>query len=131
MTTGPANSKPPRARSSAPAAVPGPLELARLERRLRRLVKVLAPELRIERKWANDWYAGTDLVLCIGRFTRHVGIEFWRGSQLVDSGFPLDGTGKNLRHIKVRAAAELEGPPLRKLIRAAVQLDRASPKRAR
>ncbi|MCI4337490.1 MAG: hypothetical protein L3K17_09975, partial [Thermoplasmata archaeon] len=32
--------------------------------------------LHTERKWGSDWRVGTDLVVCVGAFAHHVGIEF-------------------------------------------------------
>lgn len=96
-----------------------------------RSIKIAAPRLRVERKWGVDWHVGRDLVLAYGAFTHHVGIEFWRGTMLEDPAGLLEGTGKNLRHVKVRTAAEARAPALRALIRAAVRLDRSSEPRTR
>ncbi len=96
-----------------------------------RSVEIAAPRLRIERKWGVDWHVGRDLVLAYGAFTHHVGIEFWRGTLLEDPAGLLEGTGKNLRHVKVRTAAEARAPALRALIREAVRLDRSSDPRTR
>jgi hypothetical protein len=105
--------------------------MARIERELQRRVRQLAPSLHRERKWGVDWYVGTDLVLCVGAFSRHVGVEFWRGSTLATSHPSLEGTGKNLRHLKVRSLEEARRPSLAKIVRAAVRLDQKLPKRAR
>jgi hypothetical protein len=106
-------------------------DLESVEKALHRLVRAVGPDLRIERKWAHDWYAGTDLVLCIGRFRHHVGVEFWRGSALAPRFPGLEGTGKNLRHLKVRSLTEAKAATTRSLLAAAIRLDRASPKRSR
>jgi hypothetical protein len=96
-----------------------------------RTVADAAPDLRIERKWGAPWRAGTDLVLCFAPFSQHVGIEFWRGTSLPDPEGLLEGTGKNLRHVKVRSIVEARAPGLTRLIWAAVELDRHEPKRTR
>ena len=87
--------------------------------------------LHAQVKWNNEWRAGQDLVLCYSSFAHHVGIEFWRGSHLPDPGRLLEGTGKNLRHVKVRSVPEAKAPELVELIRAAVELDRTEPPRKR
>jgi hypothetical protein len=99
--------------------------------RTKALVRESAPGLRTEKRWGLPWYVGNDLVLTVGAFTHHVGVEFWRGSAVPDPDHLLEGTGKNLRHVKIRTAAEARSPKLARLIRAAVELDRVEPKRMR
>ena len=89
------------------------------------------PSLRIERKWATDWRAGRDLIVACRAFSHHVGMEFWRGSALPDPDHLLQGTGKNLRHVKVRSIAEARAPALARLIGAAIRLDASERKRTR
>jgi hypothetical protein len=98
---------------------------------LNSVVREVAPGLHIEKRWGLPWYVGNDLVLVVGAFTRHVGVEFWRGSAIPDPHRLLEGTGKNLRHVKVRSSAEARAPELASLIRAAVELDRVSVPRTR
>jgi hypothetical protein len=97
----------------------------------RRVVRSVGPRLRTETKWGQPWFAGTDLVCVVGAFTHHVGVEFYRGTALPDPRGRLEGTGKNLRHVKVRTSVEATAPALATLIRAAVRLDRTEPKRIR
>lgn len=103
----------------------------RIEASVRELVRAVAPELRTERRWGRPWYAGTDLVLRLGEFGRHVGVEFWRGASLADPHHRLEGTGPNLRHVTLRSIREATAPPVLELIREAVDLDRAGPVRTR
>ncbi len=98
---------------------------------VREVVRAIAPGLRVEKKWGQSWYAGTDLVFLVGAFSHHVGVEFWRGSSLRDPGHLLEGTGKNLRHVKVRTTAEATAPALIELLREAVRLDQTEPPRIR
>jgi hypothetical protein len=114
-----------------PSASSLPADLTEIEGAIHRSVRSVGPDLRTERKWASDWYAGTDLILCVSRFQRHVGVEFWRGSTVGDPTHLLEGTGKNLRHVKVRSIAEARTRPFLELIRAAILLDRKTPKRTR
>jgi hypothetical protein len=103
----------------------------RVAEAVREVVRAVAPELRVEKKWGQPWYVGTDLVLLVGEFTHHVGVEFWRGTSLSDPRHLLEGTGKNLRHVKVRTTAAATSPALIALVREAVRLDRVEPKRVR
>jgi hypothetical protein len=49
----------------------------------------------------------------------YVRLGFMFGSQLVDFERLLEGTGKRLRHIKVRTIQSAEDPALRLLVKAA------------
>ncbi|HTT14511.1 MAG TPA: DUF1801 domain-containing protein [Thermoplasmata archaeon] len=102
-----------------------------LEREVHAVIRCAGPRLRRVTKWANRWYADRDLVVVAGRFAHHVGIEFWRGSSLADPDHLLEGTGKNLRHVKIRTLAEARSPKLMRLLRRAVALDRQEPPRVR
>jgi hypothetical protein len=116
------------------ARAPRPASAERLpdvEQVVRATVEATAPQLTIVRAWGHRWYKGVDLVLCFGAFQKHVGVEFWRGASLRDPKGLLEGTGKNLRHVKLRSRAQASAPKFRALIREAVSLDRRSPPRPR
>jgi len=93
------------------------------------LVRREAPSLKVERHWGQPWFVGTDLVCLVGAFSQHVGVEFWRGSTVRDPDHLLEGTGKNIRHVKLRTLEEASSPKLARLVRRAVALDRKEPKR--
>ena len=46
----------------------------------------------------------------------YVNLGFFHGSSLKDADKLLEGTGKKMRHVKVRSLEEAENPALRKLI---------------
>jgi hypothetical protein len=56
--------------------------------------------------------------------THHVTFGFLRGTSLPDSKSLLEGTGKNLRHVKLRRPEDLKRPGLKQLIVAAARLHR-------
>jgi len=112
-------------RAGAPAA------LSDVARAANATVRSVAPRLRIERHWSGPWYVGTDLVCAVIEYGRHVGVQFWRGSSLPNPDGWLEGTGKNLRHVKLDSVENASARPLRALVRAADRLDRANPKRTR
>jgi hypothetical protein len=95
----------------------------RVAETVRQLIRGIAPELRVERRWGQPWYVGRDLVFVVGAFAHHVGVEFWRGTSLKDPHHLLEGTGKNLRHIKLRTLEQATGPEFLELLREAIQLD--------
>jgi hypothetical protein len=52
-------------------------------------------------------------------FTAHVNVGFFRGAELADPDRLLEGTGKFMRHVKLRPGQRVNDAALRKLIRAA------------
>lgn len=67
-------------------------------------------------------------------FQAHVNVGFFRGAELADPDGLLDGTGKLMRHVKVRREDDAVGPSLEALIRTAyddmkgrVQRERRTP----
>ncbi len=122
---------PPPRRTQTAASPLAPPSVPELERAVRALARATAPDLRTVVKWGTPWLVGRDLVLAVVAFSRHVGVEFWRGTSLPDPTKLLEGTGKNLRHVKVRTLTEARSPALRGLVAAAVRLDARSMPRTR
>lgn len=52
----------------------------------------------------------------VDAFTAHVNVGFYRGAEIADPKHLLLGTGKYMRHVKLRPEAELDGPALTQLI---------------
>ena len=55
----------------------------------------------------------------IAPFKRHLNLGFMYGARLPDPQNLLEGKGAELRHVKIRGAADLENAALRELIEAA------------
>lgn len=55
----------------------------------------------------------------VNTFTSHVNIGFFRGASLADPAHMLEGSGKAMRHVKLRPGAPFNGEALEVLIRAA------------
>jgi len=49
-------------------------------------------------------------------YTAHVNVGFFYGSELPDPHGLLEGTGKRMRHVKLRAAVEIPNEQIRELI---------------
>ncbi len=52
-------------------------------------------------------------------FRSHANVGFFRGAELPDPGHLLQGTGKFMRHVKLKAATAIDGESLNRLIAAA------------
>lgn len=55
----------------------------------------------------------------VNAFTAHVNVGFFPGAHLADPARLLEGTGKNMRHVKVRPGAGIDQEALAELIQAA------------
>jgi hypothetical protein len=103
-------------------------KLSRVAGEIRRLVKKTVPG---SREAINPWgipvfdYYGPFGLLMVGK--NHVALGFTRGTSLSDPGGLLEGTGKNLRHMKLKEAEQLRDVNLRHLIREAAALNRETP----
>jgi hypothetical protein len=99
-----------------------------LANQLRALVKKLIPGVR---QYVNPWRLPTFAshgplgYFMIGK--SHITFGLYRATSLVDPEDLLEGTGKNLRHVKIRTVEDLRRPGLSQLIRAAAALNRKDP----
>jgi hypothetical protein len=55
----------------------------------------------------------------VNAFKDHVNVGFFRGAEMADPERLLEGTGKRMRHVKLRPERDVEDAALRKLIEAA------------
>lgn len=55
----------------------------------------------------------------VNAFKAHVNVGFFRGAELADPEGLLEGTGKFMRHVKLRPEADVDATTLTKLIEAA------------
>ncbi len=99
---------------------------------LRQLMKKTVPK---SRELLNPWgiptfeWRGAIGYVMVGK--KHVTFGFARGSELPDPAKLLEGTGKNLRHVKLRDKAQLIDANLRDLILSAVSLNRRDPQKSK
>ena len=63
-----------------------------------------------------------DGICYIGVIKDHVNLGFLRGSELPDPQRILEGTGKQMRHIKIRNMSDLERPAIRAYLQEACEL---------
>jgi hypothetical protein len=55
----------------------------------------------------------------VNAFTSHVNVGFFRGAEIADPAGLLEGTGKFMRHVKLRPERDVDAPALTKLIETA------------
>ena len=55
----------------------------------------------------------------VNAFKAHVNVGFFRGAEIADPERLLEGTGKFMRHVKIRPERDVDAPALMKLIETA------------
>ena len=91
----------------------------------RRLVKKLLPGTQevVRMGWKAATYSpdgGMKNAICsLGPQKSHVNLVFSKGAALKDPKGLLEGTGKSIRHVKIREAGDVDSKDLESLIREA------------
>ncbi len=94
-----------------------------LVRELRKLVRKIAPNLAEQMKYGMPSYTKENhTVVYIMPAADHVNLGFYDGVDLDDPKKLLEGTGKRLKHVKVRRMHEARSPALRALVQEAVRV---------
>jgi len=70
-------------------------------------------------------YAANGLLCHLASMRDHVNIGFYKGTSLADPVGLLEGTGNELRHVKLHSIAEINQSAIKRLIKQAVQLNSA------
>jgi len=99
-----------------------------IAKQLRKLIIDLYPEV-VEVPWPKQKIIGygvgpkkmSEHFCYIGAHREHVNLGFYYGAELADPEGLLEGTGKNLRHIKVREVEEVAQPALRHLVQSSLE----------
>ena len=100
-----------------------PREIQDLARAARALLADVMPGIT-EVPWTRQKIAGYGVgpkkmsqhFCYIAPYKRHLNLGFMYGAHLPDPDNLLEGVGADLRHIKIRSAADLEKPAVRRLI---------------
>ena len=105
-------------------------ELRQVVTAVRKLVRETVPGTRVT---VNSWGVPTFeaknpfCFYMVGKHHVTFGLHF--GTSLADPEGLLEGTGKNIRHVKLRTVEDLEQKGLRKLVAAASRLEGMRPMR--
>jgi len=100
-----------------------PPELAEIAREMRAVIRSVGPGLEECVKWGGPNWRARKLVLCLMVYPNHLNLGFWRGAELAESFPEIEGTGKSLRHVRLRDVAQVRSPGMRRLVAAAIKLD--------
>jgi hypothetical protein len=100
-----------------------PQKMRILSRKLRNLILEVEPEFDEVIRWKNLTYGKGKMLLAIVIHKDHINLEYANGRLLSERGYRLEGTGKNLRHLKIRTDSDLESELIPELIRKSIELD--------
>jgi hypothetical protein len=110
------------------AIAEGDSELQVIAGQLRGLIEQVYPRA-FEVAWPKQRIIGygvgpkkmTEHFCYVGLHAKHVNLGFYYGASLDDLQGVMEGTGENMRHVKVRNLAEASAPALRRLVELAVE----------
>ncbi|WP_421787770.1 DUF1801 domain-containing protein [Hyphobacterium sp.] len=102
--------------------------LAPIALALRETVLRAAPELTEKLAWGFPCYVGKERIFSIIAQSGWVNLQLWYGAALADRFGRIEGTGKSLRHVKIRSLGEVDDG-LAEIIKAAIVLDASDPRR--
>lgn len=90
---------------------------------LRNLVRSVVPEVIEEIKWGRPCYSNVTGMFCYLYSTKaYVTLGFTNGAALFDPDGLLEGTGKDMRHIKFKQGRSPDHPAVLALLKQAASL---------
>ena len=93
---------------------------------LRRMFLEAAPDLRESIKWGNPCFEKKVRIFYIAsQADKYLTLGLWQGALLPNPDGLIEGTGKRMRHVKIRSLEDLKAAALGRIIRQAVELDGA------
>jgi hypothetical protein len=98
-----------------------------LVKELRSVIRRAAPKATEIVKSGWLFFESEGPVCFIQPHSKHVNLGFWRGARLPDPSKSLEGTGKHMRHIKIRELSDIDAAAIGALIRAGARLNRDVP----
>jgi len=82
-------------------------------------------------EYVNPWkipsFDSNGPLCCVMVGKEHVTFAFMRGAALSDPEKLLEGTGKGVRHVKLRSVADVKKPAVKKLVVEAAKLNKKDP----
>lgn len=97
-------------------------EIQVLAARIRSLIFDTVPDVEEALKWGMPVYSLEKSFCYVKAATKHVNLGFDRGAVLVDPAGLLEGTGKMMRHVKLKPGQDIPEQELRRLIEQATTL---------
>ena len=93
---------------------------------LRRLILEADPDLSESIKWGNPTFERGGKVCYLAATKAYVSLGFFNGAALTDPEGIIEGTGKKMRHVKLRVLEDIRSELLSSWVRQAVELNQQS-----
>lgn len=93
-----------------------------ISKELRRIVTTFSSELKEEIKWGVPTYSMKKNICSIIAHKKHVNFQIMQGAHLKDTQ-ELEGTGKDMRHMKLYSLSEAEGEKINNYLKQAIELE--------
>ncbi|UJL46769.1 DUF1801 domain-containing protein [Virgibacillus sp. NKC19-16] len=102
-----------------------PHDIQNITASLRKIILNSSSKLREELKWSMPNYSYNGLVCYLQTSKNHVNLGFHKGNELQDkdNNKLLQGTGKTMRHIRIKKAEDIQTEAFTSLIQKAVALN--------
>ena len=97
--------------------------LRQIAQALRRLILDADPDLRESIKWGNPTFERGGKVCYLAATKDYVSLGFFNGAALTDRDGVIEGTGKKMRHVKVRDLSDIRGEQFSSWVRESVELN--------
>lgn len=94
-----------------------------IARNIRKIIKETFPAIKENFKWNQPSYDYNGSICYIAAFEDHVDVGFFRGAHMDDPNHILKGTGKQLRHLKVRKLEDINKVVIKEFVKEAVKLN--------
>lgn len=98
-------------------------QMSEIALKLRNLILEMFPDMNEAIKWKNLVYKKKGYVCAILIHKAHINLEFWRGTELQDPENLLEGTGKKLRHVKIKSESDIDAEYIKKLIEESIGIN--------
>jgi hypothetical protein len=93
-------------------------------RSVREIVLAAGDGLKEDIKWGAPTFFGAKNVCSLMCHQDHVNLQLFEGARLEDPEGVLEGTGKGMRHIKLRSESDVHRPVIDSFVRQALKLAR-------
>ena len=97
--------------------------LRQIAETLRNIILNVDPQFRESVKWSNPIYEKRGKVLYLAATERYVSLGFFNGVHLSDPDGRIEGTGKKMRHVKVKALEDIDVEQFESWVGEAAALD--------
>ncbi|MEM7330422.1 MAG: DUF1801 domain-containing protein [Pseudomonadota bacterium] len=95
------------------------------------VIKQHWPHLTVKLAWGFPCWSGSERVFSVIGQADRCNLQLWQGARLADDFYDrIEGSGKSLRHVKVRSVADVNDE-LIDIMDRAVTLDATAPMRVR